>query len=59
MDPGVIAAAVALPIAFAAGVVVHKYVISEAQSIKQHITDEVAELRADVASLLTKAAAKV
>jgi hypothetical protein len=49
----------AVPAAFAAGVVFHKYVISEADSIKQHVSAEVAEVRADVASLLSKAAAKV
>lgn len=54
-----IAFAVAVPAAFAAGVVFAKYVISEATAIKQHVTDEVAEIRADVSSLLTKAAGKL
>ncbi len=54
-----IAFAVAVPAAFAAGVVFAKYVISEANSIKQHVTEEVAQIRADLSSLLTKAAAKV
>lgn len=51
--------AIAVPAAFAAGVIFHKYVISEANSIKQHVTAEVAEVRADIASLLGKAATKV
>lgn len=44
---------------FAAGVFFHKYVISEAEAIKQHVTEEVAEVRADVASLLEKVKAKI
>lgn len=51
--------AIAVPAAFVAGVIVHKYVISEANSIKQHVTAEVAEVRADIASLLSKVGAKV
>ena len=51
--------AVLVPAAFAAGVIFHKYVISEATSIKQHVTDEVAEVRTDIASLLGEAAKKV
>lgn len=48
-----------MPAAFFAGVVFHKYVISEAASIKAHVTEEVSALRAEVASALGKAAAKV
>lgn len=51
---------------FTAGVLVHKYVISEALAIKQHVSDEIAEARAEVAQLrsdlaefLKSAAAKV
>lgn len=54
-----IAFAVAVPAAFAAGVIFAKYVISEANAIKQHVSEEVAEIRADLSSLLTKAAGKV
>lgn len=51
---------VLLPLAaFAAGVIYQKYVISEAEAIKKHVTDEVAEVRADVASLLDKVKAKI
>lgn len=49
----------AVAVAFCAGVLFHKYVISEAQSIKEHVSAEIAEVRADVASLLSKTAAKV
>lgn len=37
----VVAVAVTALVAFAAGVVFHKYVISEAASIKAHVTNEV------------------
>jgi hypothetical protein len=46
MDPVVIVFVVSVPAAFAAGVITHKYVISEAASIKQHVTEEIAEVRA-------------
>jgi hypothetical protein len=59
MHPVAIAFAVAVPAAFAAGVLYSKYVISEAASIKEHVTAEVQEVRADLASLLEKAAKKV
>lgn len=57
MNPTVFA--VAVPAAFVAGVIFHKYVVSEAASIKEHVTAEVAEVRADVASVLQKAAGKL
>jgi hypothetical protein len=44
---------------FLAGVLFHKFVISEAVGIKEHVTAEIAEVRADVASLLGKAASKL
>jgi hypothetical protein len=44
---------------FVVGVIFAKSVLSEAASIKQHVSDEVAELRADVASLLGKAKGEV
>jgi len=53
------ALAVLVPAAFAAGVVFHKYVISEAASIKEHVTAEVQEVRADIASALGTVAKKV
>jgi hypothetical protein len=37
--------AIAIPAAFAAGVIFHKYVISEATAIKAHITAEIDKLR--------------
>jgi hypothetical protein len=52
-------ASAAIAAAFAAGVVFHKYVVSEAAAIKEHVTAEVAEVRADIASLLGNAAKKV
>lgn len=57
MNPLVFASA--LPAAFVAGVVFHKYVVSEALAIKEHVTAEVAEVRADIASLLDKAKSKI
>lgn len=48
MDPVVIAAAVAVPIAFAAGVIFGKYVTNEAEAIKQHVTEAETRIRADV-----------
>lgn len=59
MNPVALAFALSLPAAFVAGVVFHKYVISEAEKIKAHVTAEVQEVRADIASLLSKVAAKV
>lgn len=60
MDSVIVALLIAMPLgAFAAGVVFQKYVISEAASIKAHVTDEVAEVRGDVASLLDKVKAKI
>lgn len=53
MNP--IAFALAVPAAFFAGVLVHKYVVSEAQSVKQHISAEIAAWRVDVARLKNKA----
>lgn len=44
---------------FVGGVLFHKYVISEADAIKEHVTTEIAEVRADVASVLSKVAAKL
>lgn len=48
-----------LPAAFVAGVIFHKYVLSEAASIKAHVTSEVTALRADVGNALSAIAKKV
>lgn len=61
---------IATVVGFGAGVVFHKYVISEAASIKAHVTAEVsavktaaaaefASLRADLKSAIDKVAQKV
>jgi hypothetical protein len=59
MDPYEITLAIAVPAAFAAGVIFHKYIVSEANSIKAHMTAEVEEVRADIASLLREAKTKL
>ena len=59
MNPIAIAVSVSVPAAFAAGVLFHKYVISEAAAIKQHVTAEAQQIRSDISGLLAKAAAKV
>lgn len=51
--------AVAVPVAFLAGVVAHKYVLSEAQAIKLHVSQAEARIRADFQALLNKAAGKL
>lgn len=50
--------AVAVPAAFVAGVVVHKYVISEAEKIKLHVSEAEERIRGDLAGLLVKLAVK-
>jgi hypothetical protein len=50
MNPVVFA--IAVPAAFVAGVVFHKYVVSEAAAIKQHITATEERIRTDVANAL-------
>jgi hypothetical protein len=52
-------AAVSGAVCFAAGVVFSRYTISEAIAIKEHVSAEVAEVRADITSLLEKAAPKL
>jgi hypothetical protein len=59
MSPVAIAFSIAIPAAFAAGVIFHKYVISEAAAIKQHVTDAETRIRGDFSSLLKKAGADV
>ena len=44
---------------FVAGVIFHKYVVSETAAIKEHVTAEVAEVRADLAAGLSKVAGKL
>lgn len=44
---------------FSAGVLFHKYVVSEAASIKAHMTAEITAARAEVSSLLSKATGKL
>lgn len=53
MEPSIIAGSIVG--AFVAGVVVAKYVISEAQSVKDHISTEIAAWRVDVAKLINRA----
>jgi len=59
MDPLLILFLLAVPVAFVGGVLVHKYVVSEAQSIKEHVTAEVEQLSADIAVTLNKYVGKV
>jgi len=59
MNPVALAFAIAVPAAFVAGVVFHSHAISQAQSIKEHVTAEIEEVRAHIHSLLDKAASKV
>lgn len=54
-----IAVSASLPLGLVLGVLFHKYVISEAQGIKEHVSDEIAEVRADLAEGLKKAAEKI
>lgn len=58
MNP-IVVLACAVPVAFAAGVVFHKYVISEAEAIKQHITAVEERIRTDVANALKGVANKI
>ena len=59
MDPVLYVLSVAGPLAFAAGVVFHKYVISEADSIKSHVSAAENRIRGDVDALLEKVKAKL
>lgn len=45
-----LALAIGLPAAFAAGVIFHKYVISEANAIKAHVSNEINELKKAIAA---------
>ena len=56
MSPTV--AAFAVPAAFVAGVVFHKYVISEAEKVKSFVQQSEARIRADVQVALQKLASK-
>lgn len=55
----VITAIVCLPAGFALGVLFHRQVLSEADTLKAHVTTEVGGLRTEVKTLLDKVAAKV
>lgn len=59
MEPSLIAFAVALPSAFALGVVFHQYALRDVQAVKEHVTSEADKLRSDMAMLLAKAGKKV
>jgi hypothetical protein len=58
MNP-IVVLALAVPAAFGAGVVFHKYVISEAVGIKQHVTASEERIRTDVANALKGLAGKI
>lgn len=46
MDSVIVALLIAMPLGgFVAGVVFHKYVISEAEAVKQHVTDAEKRIR--------------
>ena len=53
MNP--IAFAIAVPAAFAAGVVFHKYVISEAEAVKLHVTSSLMSTEAIIRAEIEKA----
>jgi hypothetical protein len=57
MNPTLIGFAIAG--AFVAGVVVHKYVISEAEKVKTHVSQVEARIRTDIANLVSKGASKI
>lgn len=59
MDLDLLLLLASIPLIFIAGILAHKYVISEAASIKAHVTAEIQEVRADVAELVKKIAAKL
>jgi hypothetical protein len=67
MEPTLLAlfalAAFIVPAAFIAGVIFHKYVVSEAEALRAHTVEVVSgaetRIRADVASLLKKASGEV
>ena len=46
--------AVTVLVSFACGVLFHKYAVSEANSIKSHVSEEVAALRAELTGLVDK-----
>lgn len=59
MNPIAIAFSLGIPAAFAAGVVFHKYVISEADKIKLAVLASEQRIRTDVQNLLRSGAADV
>lgn len=44
---------------FVAGVVFHKYVVSEAEALKSHITNEVLDLKLELKSFFERATNKL
>lgn len=55
----VVTAIVCLPGGFALGVLFHRQIISEADTLKDHVTNEIANLRMDVKALSEKLVAKL
>lgn len=52
MDGVIVALLIAMPVGgFAAGVIFHKYVISEAAALKQHVTEAETRIREEWAAL--------
>jgi len=59
MDPLIIVIPAIAVVSFGAGILFSKVVLAEAASIKTHVTEEVGQIRVDVASLLAKVSAKI
>ena len=59
MDLDLIIFLVGFPLVYIAGILTHKYVISEAEKIKAHVTAEIQEVRGDLSSLLRDVKTKV
>jgi hypothetical protein len=49
----------ALLIVYVLGILTHKYAINQSETIKAHVTAEIQEVRADVAELVKKFAARL
>lgn len=59
MDPLFIIIPTIAVVSFGAGILFSKVVLAEASSVKQHITDEIAKVRVDIASLLIRTRGEV
>jgi hypothetical protein len=59
MDPLFIIIPAIGVVCFACGILFSKVVLAETATVKRHVTDEVAKVRDDVASLLDKVKAKI